>query len=562
MSAPSYSAETPPTPALHRLSIAEAAGLIQSKRLSSVEYTQALIDRVDTFDPQINAFITPTTSLALEQAKAADKALANGDWKGPLHGVPFALKDIYDTASILTSGHSRVCIDRIPTADATTTAKLYAAGAVLLGKLATHEFAHGGPSFDLPWPPARNPWNTACFTGGSSSGSGAALAAGFVPAALGSDTGGSIRGPASWCGVSGLMPTFGLVSRAGVIPNSFSFDHCGPMARSIEDCAILLQAIAGFDAADAGSIRCAIPDYRAALSADLKGLRIGVLRHYWEEDQPASGDVCSALDTALDVLRGLGAQVENTRVRPLKESFDIKVIIAETEIFTIHLQALRERAGDFGWDFLQRALPACLFSASDYFRATREHRRSVVQMAQVFDRYDVLLTIGQGAAPRLDNHDPLNFWKKPNLFTPSNVAAGPAAVVCSGFSASGLPLGMQIIGRPFDDATVLRVGHAFQLATDWHRREPVLAAGAAQPVLAPIPIPTDAPDTDAKTRALCDTMAERAGLSLDDTQRILLYRAAPYALEMVARLKRDHGFDEAPANVFQFPADVLARGAR
>ncbi|MCX7197057.1 MAG: amidase, partial [Proteobacteria bacterium] len=313
---------------LHRLSIAEASSLIQARRLSSVEYTQALVQRIDTFEPQINAFITPTPTLALEQARAADADIAAGRWKGPLHGVPFALKDIYDTAGILTSGHSRVCIDRIPARDSTTTRKLYEAGATLLGKLATHEFAHGGPSFDLPWPPARNPWNTACFTGGSSSGSGAALAAGFVPAALGSDTGGSIRGPASWCGVSGLMPTFGLVSRAGVIPNSFSFDHCGPMARSVEDCAILLQALAGFDPADSGSVRASIPDYRAALTSDLKGLRIGVLRHYWEEDQPAPADLVAALDDAIGVFRSLGAVVEDARVRPLKESFDIKVIIA------------------------------------------------------------------------------------------------------------------------------------------------------------------------------------------------------------------------------------------
>jgi len=548
------STESVASSALHRLSIAEVSELIQSKRLSSVEYTQALLDQVKVFEPQINAFITQTGALALAQAKTADQALGRGDWKGPLHGVPFALKDIYDTAGILTSGHSKVCIDRIPAADATTTRRLYDGGAVLMGKLATHEFAHGGPSFDLPWPPARNPWNTACFTGGSSSGSGAALAAGFVPLALGSDTGGSIRGPASWCGVSGLMPTFGLVSRAGVIPNSFSFDHCGPMARTMEDCAIALQVLAGFDPADSGSISCAIPDYRAALTTDLKGLRIGVLRHYWEEDQPASPEVCSALDTALEVLRGLGAKVETARVRPLKESFDIKVIIAETEIFTIHLQALQQRPGDFGWDFLQRALPACLFSASDYFRATREHRRTVMQMAEVFERYDVLITIGQGAAPRIDQHDPLSFWKKPNLFTPSNVAGGPAAVVCSGFSSGDLPLGMQIIGKPFDDATVLRVGHAFQQATDWHRQAPVLVPGAAQPALAPIPVPTDAPDTDARTRALCDTMAARAGLNLDESQRILLYRAAPFALEMVGRLKGDHGFAEAPANVFRFPA--------
>lgn len=543
--------------ALHDLTISEASALVQARKLSPVDLVQALARRADALEPQVNAFITRTTELALAQARQAETEIARGDWRGPLHGVPFALKDIYDTAGILTSGHSRVYMDRVPARDATATAKLYQAGAVMMGKLATHELAHGGPSFDLPWPPARNPWNTACFTGGSSSGSAAAIAAGFVPASLGSDTGGSIRGPASFCGISGMMPTYGLVSRAGVIPNSFSFDHCGPMARTMEDCAILLQAIAGYDARDAGSIPCPVPDFRAALTKDLRGVRIGVLRHYWEEDQPASEEVRRAIEEALVVLRELGATVEEARMRPLAESFGIKVIIAETEIFTIHQRALRERPGDFGWDFLQRALPACLFTANDYFRATREHRRLVLQMSEIFDRYDVLVTTGQGGAPRLDSYDALNFWTRPNPFSPSNVAAGPAASVCNGFLACGMPLGMQIIGRPFDDATVLRVGHAYQQATDWHRRRPALVPGTPQAVVHPVPMPQDAPDTDAKTRGLCDAMARRAGLELNEQQRILLLRAAPYALEMSRRLGDDHGFEEMPANVFQFPRSVV-----
>src|SRR6187551_2989657 len=218
------------TDELHYLSIARAAELIRKRKLSPLELTTALLERIATFDPQLNAFITVTVDLALEQARRAEREIANGDYRGTLHGIPFGLKDIYNTKGILTSGHSRVCADNVPDEDAAATRKLYEAGAVLLGKLATHEFAHGGPSFDLPWPPARNPWNLEHFTGGSSSGSGAALAAGMVPASLGSDTGGSIRGPSSFCGLSGLMPTSGLVSRAGVIPNSFTFDHCGPMA--------------------------------------------------------------------------------------------------------------------------------------------------------------------------------------------------------------------------------------------------------------------------------------------------------------------------------------------
>ena len=235
------------------LTIAEAAPLIERKQLSPVELTTALIRRAETLDPQINAYLLLTSERALDQARAAEREIMAGTYRGPMHGVPFGLKDIYSTAGIRTTGHSKICSDTVPSADATTVARLYGAGAVLTGKLATHEFAHGGPSFDLPWPPARNPWNREHFTGGSSSGSGAAVAAGFVPGALGSDTGGSIRGPAALCGVVGLKPTYGLVSRSGVYTNSFSFDHAGPMTWTVEDCAIMLQVIAGHDPNDPAS---------------------------------------------------------------------------------------------------------------------------------------------------------------------------------------------------------------------------------------------------------------------------------------------------------------------
>ncbi|MBM4443396.1 MAG: amidase, partial [Candidatus Rokubacteria bacterium] len=245
---------------LHDLSIAELSARIAARTLSPVELTDALIARIEQLDPQLRAFITPTFELARQQARAAEAEIAAGKSRGPLHGIPFGLKDIYDTKGILTSAHSKVFIDRVPAEDATATAKLREAGAVLMGKLATHEMAHAGPSWDLPWPPARNPWNLAHFTGGSSTGSGAAVAAGLLPMALGSDTGGSIRGPASLCGVAGLMPTFGLVSRAGVITNSYTFDHCGPLARTVGDCALVLQALAGYDPKDAGSLKRPIPD--------------------------------------------------------------------------------------------------------------------------------------------------------------------------------------------------------------------------------------------------------------------------------------------------------------
>src|SRR6185436_18656933 len=232
---------------LHDLTLTELAVLIETRTVSPVELVDALIRRIERYDAQLHAFITPTSELARQQAKTAEAEIVAGTYRGPLHGIPFALKDIYDTRGILTSGHSRVFMDRIPSHDATATTKLADAGAVLLGKLATHEMAHAGPSFDLPWPPARNPWNLAHFTGGSSTGSGAAFAAGLLPMALGSDTGGSIRGPSLHCGTVGLMPTFGLVSRAGVITNSYTFDHCGHLTSTVEDAALTLQVLAGYD---------------------------------------------------------------------------------------------------------------------------------------------------------------------------------------------------------------------------------------------------------------------------------------------------------------------------
>jgi aspartyl-tRNA(Asn)/glutamyl-tRNA(Gln) amidotransferase subunit A len=541
---------------LHQLSIAEASRLIRSRKLSPVELAQAHLERIHALDPQLSSFITLTEGLALRQARQAEREIGKRKYRGPLHGIPIGLKDIYNTKGILTSGHSRVCIDNVPGRDAATVAKLHEAGTVLLGKLATHEFAHGGPSFDLPWPPARNPWNLEHFTGGSSSGSGAALAAGLVMGALGSDTGGSIRGPASHCGIVGLMPTYGLVSRAGVIPNSYTFDHCGPMARTVEDCAILLQTLVGYDPEDAGSVETKIPNYSAGLKRGIKGLRIGVLRHYWEEDLPAHEDLRRAMDAALVVLKKLGAKVEDCRTRPMRDSFDVKIIIAETEIFSIHYEDLVKRPGDFGRDILGRMLPACLFQAADYVAASREHRRMILEGRRLYDKYDVLVTAGFGPAPRLDAYRTTNFWQRSNIFTPSNVTAGPALELCNGFSQNGLPLGMQVIGRPFDEATVLRVGHAYQKATDWHQRRPRLLPGTRQP---PVDASGNEPkpaDMDAKTRTLVLDMAARAGLKLNERQQAILLETAPYALAMAERIRKDRNRFDEPALVFRFPPDT------
>jgi len=538
---------------IHFLSIAEAARLVKSRKLSPVELTQAHLDRIGALDGQLSAFITLTADLALKQAKRAEREIVKRKYRGPLHGIPFGLKDIYNTKGILTSGHSRVCIDNIPDRDAATVTKLHEAGTVLLGKLATHEFAHGGPSFDLPWPPARNPWNLEHFTGGSSSGSGAALAAGLVMGAMGSDTGGSIRGPASHCGIVGLMPTYGLVSRAGVIPNSYTFDHCGPMTRTVEDCALMLQAIVGYDPDDGGSLPAKIPNYSASLKRGIKGLRIGVLRHYWEEDLPAHDDLRRAMDTAIGVLQKLGAKVQDCRTRPMQDALDVKVIIAETEIFSIHYQDLVTRPGDFGRDILGRMLPACLFQATDYVAASREHRRMILEGRGLYDKYDILLTAGFGPAPRLDAFRTTNFWQRSNVFTPSNVTAGPALELCNGFSKNGLPLGMQVMGRPFDEATVLRVGHAYQQATDWHLRHPQLTPGTPQPPVDASGNEPKAADVESRTRGLILETAMRAGLNLDERQQAILLETGPYALAMAERIRKDRNRFEEPALVFRFP---------
>jgi aspartyl-tRNA(Asn)/glutamyl-tRNA(Gln) amidotransferase subunit A len=418
--------------------------------------------------------------------------------------------------------------------------------------------AHAGPSFDLPWPPARNPWNLERFTGGSSTGSGAAVAAGMVPVALGSDTGGSIRGPASHCGVVGLMPTFGLVSRAGVITNSYTFDHCGPLTRTVEDAALVLQALAGHDPNDAGSVARAIPSYREALGEDLRGLRIGVLRYHWEEDIPASEDVRNAMNAAVDVLRRLGAQLEECRVRPLGSYFDVKIIIAESEIFSVHQKSLMTRPKDFGADFRSRVLPSVLFTAHDYVQATREHRRMMLEMEPLYARFDAFVTASVGEAPRLADYRSVSFWQKPSLLTAWNVTGQPVLQLPNGFGQNGLPLGMQILGRPFEETTILRVGHAYEHATDWHRRRPRLVPGAAAPDVVPPPILSGNADrVDAATRDLCAKAAARAGLPLDDLMLAQLLEGAPFALDMVRRLRRDHDPHHEPATVFSIPPSLL-----
>jgi len=353
------------------------------------------------------------------------------------------------------------------------------------------------------------------------------------------------------------MPTFGLVSRAGVITNSYTFDHCGPLTRTVEDAALTLEALVGHDPKDAGSLRVETPRYRDACGPDLRGLRIGVLRHHWEEDIPASDDVRKAMEAALDVLRRLGALLEDCRVRPLATYFDVKIIIAETEIFSVHQKELIARPADFGADFRSRALPAVLFTANDYVQATREHRRMMVEMAPLYGRFDAFVTAGMGEAPRLADYRSVSFWQKPSLLTAWNVTGQPVLALPNGFGRNGLPLGMQILGRPFGEPTILRIGHAYERATPWHTRHPSLVPGEAAPAVTPPPVLSGTADAaDTRLRDLCAAAARRAGLRLDDLMLTQLQEGAPYALGMAERLRRDHGLAHEPANVFSFPKEI------
>jgi aspartyl-tRNA(Asn)/glutamyl-tRNA(Gln) amidotransferase subunit A len=521
------------------LSIAEAARLIQRRELSPVKLVETLLARVDAHDPQVNAFITLCGDRALDEAHQAEREIAAGGYRGPLHGIPFALKDVIETAGIPTTAHSRVLKDYVPQRDATVVTKLYNAGAILLGKTATHEFAHGGPSFDLPWPPVRNPWNLGRFTGGSSSGSAAAVAAGFVPAALGTDTGGSIRIPAALCGVTGMKPTYGLVSRHGVIPNSHTFDHCGPLAWSAEDCALVLQAIAGYDGEDPASRVISVPDYHAGLKKDLRGLRIGVVRHFWEEDLPVVATIATALEAVCRVFRDLGARLEPVRVSPLQEYTDVKNLISGVELFSAHQRLLTERTHEFGAIMRRRILGFCALQAADYVQAQRQRERLVREMEGMYERYDLFLTAAPGPAPSLANHRSIgldNKREKPKFTAFASVTGGPALVACSGFDSEGMPLAFEISGRPFNDEVVLGAGHAYQRATDWRTRRPPLAPGRPAPAVEanfaePAPCALDE-----RLRTHFDMLAERAGFSLTPAQRAELYESAPHALAMAQRI--------------------------
>ncbi len=535
------------------LSLADAAARIREGSLSPVELAEAHLERIVAIDGQLNAYLTVTADRARQQARAAAAEIARGAYRGPLHGIPFGLKDMFETRGVPTTAHSKLLANNVPATDAGVVQKLYAAGATLLGKHALHEFAHGGPSFDLPWPPARNPWHTGHYTGSSSTGSGAAVAGGLATFALGTDTGGSVRTPAWMCGIVGFKPTFGLVGRGGVIPFSASCDHVGPLTRTVEDAALVLQAIAGHDARDPGSARRDVPDFTAGFGRGLAGLRFGVLRHHFEEDTTANAELRAALDAALDVLRDQGAHLEDVRVRPLHDYYSVRIMLTESELFARHQHHLARHAHDYGHHFLGRTLAAALFSGADYIAAQRERRRIIAEMQPLYARFDGLITTGAGPAPHLDHHRSIGAqqkWSTPSMGTMCSVTGAPALALPCGFSRSGLPLGMQVSGRPFEDAALLAIGHAYERAAGWHLRHPALVPGAPPAAIDLRTEPVAAADVAPDVRAHVDAAVRHAGLELDAAALALLHESAPWALAMARRLPRDIAWTDEQAAVF------------
>ncbi len=456
---------------LHWLSAANIAAAYGARKLSPVELTQALLARIEKLQPKLHAFIRLDPEGALAAARAAEAEIMAGRMRGPLHGVPVGLKDIIDVANLPSTAHSRVLINNIASADAVVTGKLRSAGAIILGKLATHEFAIGGPSHDLPWPAARNPWNPDHHPGGSSSGSGSGLASGQFPLALGTDTGGSVRNPASACGIVGLKPTYGLVSRRGVFPLSFTLDHIGPMTRTVADNAALLDVIAGHDPADPGSTASKAQKFGRELGRGARGLRIGFIRHFHETDMPAHPEVAAALEIAERVLEAEGAIVRTVQLPSLGEFSAVNRVILTSEAWAIHAKWLREQPQNYGELSRQRLMPGAFIPAGDYINAQRRRLSMIAAVNDTLRDHDILIC-ASSMDPASNIHDAAETARTypRQARTPFNVTGHPALAMCAGFSSTGLPLSVQFVGRYFDDAKVLRVAEAYEQATDWHKR--------------------------------------------------------------------------------------------
>ena len=457
------------------LTIGEASGLLRERKLSPVELTQAYLDRIEALDGRVKSYVTLLPEAALQEARTAEDEIARGVYRGPMHGVPVSYKDLYDTAGVRTTGQSKALEHRVPAEDCTAIVRLREAGAITLGKLAMYEFALGGPKTSL-FDQANNPWNVDHVTGGSSSGSGAAMAAGLAMGTLGSDTGGSIRGPAALCGIVGLKPTYGRVSRYGVLPLSWSLDHCGPMTWTVEDAALMLQAIAGHDPKDPTSSREPVPDYAAALGGDLSGLTVGVPRHYFfADDVGLDPEVAEGVNRGIETLAELGATVRDIEIPSLVYASIANTVIMISEAHTYHEKNLRTQPENYGDIVRTRFVLGAAFTAADYVQAQRARSRIRREFAQALEGVDLIAaTVMSKPAAALKDFDPLGMMMTPSLMAPFNQTGLPAMSVPVGFTAAGLPIGMQLAAAPFREETIIRAGHAYQQHARWHDRRPAL----------------------------------------------------------------------------------------
>jgi aspartyl-tRNA(Asn)/glutamyl-tRNA(Gln) amidotransferase subunit A len=466
-----------------QLTLTEASALVRARKISPVELTRECLNRIERLNPKLNAFITVTAEAALAQAYAAESEIQDGNWKGPLHGIPIGLKDIVDTAGVRTTGASAVFRDRIPARDAEVVRRFKTAGAVLLGKLNLHEFAYGGSSAISYFGAVRNPWDYCCSSGGSSGGSAAAVAARLCYAAIGTDTGGSIRQPASYCGIVGLKPTYGRVSTSGVIPLSWSLDHVGPMTRTVEDAALVLQVIAGYDPQDSASSDAPVPDYAATIAAPTSSLRLGIPRAYfYDQLEP---EIETAMEAALEVLTTLTASQQEMAPLATDNTYSSWSIpysaVFTAESYTYHKEQMESNPELYQPATLQRLRAGAEITAAKYIQSRRELERIRGSVGELFQNLDLLITPAVRIRPPTIAELQADFdtarTKELSMLhntRPFNVAGLPTITVPCGFTPGGLPVGMQITGRAGDEATVCCLASAYEQATDWQKREPSL----------------------------------------------------------------------------------------
>jgi len=463
---------------LFHLSAGEASRLLQARKLSPVELLDAFLARIDAVDARVKSYLLVTADSAREQARQAERDIMAGRYRGPMHGVPYAVKDNYYTRGVRTCAGSRMLMDFVPDYNAAVVDRLDASGAIMLGKLNTWEYGtgNGGVYFDLPFDPACNPWDLSRFTGGSSTGAGASVAAGTAMISMGSDTTGSVRLPAAACGLQGMKPTYGLISRHGILPNCFSMDTPGPLTWTVEDSAIVLREVAGHDARDPACSDRKVPDYLVGLEDGVRGMTIGVIRDLGAEGEALARANREGVEDMVRVLTEQGARVIDI-VLPtsISDYRNVTSVINQTESVTIHEQDLMQRAEMMGFALRDKLLSGFATRAVDYLAAQRRRRELAAATDAMVCSVDALIApCAFHVAPPFEDNDVLRTFTSQNVCPPFNASGHPAMSICTGFDHDGMPTNAQIVGRWFDEATVFKVARAYERATQWRANRPVL----------------------------------------------------------------------------------------